>query len=137
MTDQPKKKLPFKATALRKSSESTTGSKPPEDDDSLGLFDRRKEMLPIIAAEQQRRAKKKEKERADARQKTTSNKESTVDLVGDGKRPREESECESQMEPGDSFPFVVPVLGWQRMLKSSQRDPDAAFETVPGGKCTN
>lgn len=64
----PKKKLPFKPTALRSAAPAATqaSSKDAEDDgDGLDLFRRSKEMAPMVAAEQLRRWKRKQKRMAE------------------------------------------------------------------------
>lgn len=75
------KKLPFKPTALRKTSQLKLASSDDDtkgDDDGLALFRRSKEMEPIVAADRERRLKKKQKQEEERRRRTS---------VAMGKRP--------------------------------------------------
>lgn len=70
MSDPPKRRLPFKPTALRKSKSETPQ---PDDDDDLALFRRSKMMVPMMTAEAERRVKRERaKEEARKRRSETA-----------------------------------------------------------------
>jgi len=105
MADAPKKRLPFKATALHK----TQTSKPPQDeDDDLKLFNRQEKIIPIIEAEQERRRKKKDA----AKRMTTPRKNPTIpeDITKrsrDGVELDAELDAELDTELDGGFQYVI------------------------------
>ncbi|KAK7417937.1 hypothetical protein QQX98_004239 [Neonectria punicea] len=85
----PKKKLPFKPTALRRSAakHAPVADSKASDDDGLSLFRRAKEMAPIVAADRERRMKRALKHR----ELETKTKEERHSSAGE-KRPLEEDD---------------------------------------------
>ncbi|POR33229.1 Uncharacterized protein TPAR_06589 [Tolypocladium paradoxum] len=80
------KKLPFKPTALRRTSlpKPASGNDDAKgDDDGLALFRRSKEMAPIVAADRERRLKKKQKQEEERRRRSSA---------AMGKRPLEDAD---------------------------------------------
>lgn len=70
MSAAPKRRLPFKPTALNRPSVPTPESKDKEgetEDDGLSLFQRSKEVFPVALAEQERRRKRKHLRRETSR----------------------------------------------------------------------
>ncbi|KAI5466156.1 ubiquitin-2 like Rad60 SUMO-like-domain-containing protein [Mariannaea sp. PMI_226] len=95
LASPPKKKLPFKPTALRRAAAAAAKTHD-SDDDGLSLFRRSKEMAPIVAADRERRLKRKQKQRELEEQRQTERRMSETerptskDEQSDGPNPRHE-----------------------------------------------
>lgn len=97
----PKRRLPFKPTALRKSKSDADAAKASADgnDDDLALFRRSRHMMPLMTADAERRVKReKEKEEARKRRSETGDRR-------DGSEPgsaqkRRASECDGIEDEG-------------------------------------
>ncbi|SPN96932.1 uncharacterized protein DNG_00451 [Cephalotrichum gorgonifer] len=106
----PKKRLPFKRTALRKSNSDPQRASGPLDDgaddgdDGLALFNRSKEMVSMMAAEAERRVtKQKEKEEARRRRSETVETAGGSEESGSAQK-RRVSECfGDEDEAGDGY----------------------------------
>ncbi|GJN68462.1 hypothetical protein PLICBS_002505 [Purpureocillium lilacinum] len=128
-TSPPKrlKKLPFKPTALRKTSlpkhaSSDDDKNAPDDnnnsnndDDGLALFRRAKEMEPIVAAERERRLKKKQQREEEKR------KRASIKL---GKRPLQEDGDDVDAAHHDDGP------SWEH--GSPSKEPPSTAESAAG-----
>ncbi|GKT40100.1 protein ESC2 [Colletotrichum spaethianum] len=97
---KPKRRLPFKPTALRQKSDPKPAPKDnnEDDDDGLSLFKRSAEFFPVAVAEQERRMKRKQAERersSQARSPDDETKPTPKASEGPGRRHDEEAR-----EPG-------------------------------------
>ena len=109
----PKRRLPFKPTALRKTQSDGQELKESADDegDGLGLFRRSRHMVSLMAADAERRVKR-EKEKEEARKRRSETAER-----GDGSEPgsaqkRRASECElgeDRRSPSTPTRYDTPV----------------------------
>lgn len=92
---QPKRRLPFKPTALRKSKSETPQAPKADGDgeeDDLALFRRSRHMMPMMAADVERRVKR-EKEKEEARKRRSETVEGGGSPPGSAQK-RRASECE-------------------------------------------
>lgn len=84
----PKRRLPFKPTALRKTKSETPQ---PDDDDDLALFRRSKMMAPMMTAEAERRVKR-ERAKEEARRMRSETAERGSEGPGSAQKRRAEGE---------------------------------------------
>ncbi|ROT35580.1 hypothetical protein SODALDRAFT_353234 [Sodiomyces alkalinus F11] len=121
MSAAPKRRLPFKPTALQRLSAPTPESKDKDgdaEDDGLSLFQRSKEFFPVALAEQERRRKRKHSKRESSRNDRSSSTAEVKDGVDKVKvedeesplpRPtsRNQSQSQSQSQGQNSQPTVA------------------------------
>lgn len=97
----PKRRLPFKPTALRKSKSDAEAAKASEDgeDDDLALFRRSRHMMPLMTADAERRVKR-EKEKEEARKRRSETAERRNGSEPSSAQKRRASECDGNEDDG-------------------------------------
>lgn len=96
----PKRRLPFKPTALRKPQTDAEAPKASENgDDDLALFRRSRHMMPLMTADAERRVKR-EKEKEEARKRRSETREQQEGSEPGSAQKRRASECDGSEDEG-------------------------------------